>query len=154
MNTLLRVSGIGALVSFYRYIYLNQPNLTTVAGIVLVLAVGAVHAVEAPEHFEAALYLGVLFVVNPIGTLVAAIGMLRGAKSWGWTLGALICGLSALAYLFSRLFSLPGFPEAAGAWDEPWGSLALILDGLFLAGWFSVVTGLAVAFPDERGWHD
>jgi hypothetical protein len=31
MNTLLRISGIGKLVSFYGYIYLNQPRLTRLA---------------------------------------------------------------------------------------------------------------------------
>jgi hypothetical protein len=154
MNTLVRITGIGKLVSLYRYIYLNQPGLTRLAGIALVLAVGAVHLVEAPEHFEAAPYLGVLFVANAAGTLVAAVGILRGAKGWGWTLGALICGLSILAYLASRLFGLFGLPEAVGEWDEPLGSLALILEGLFLAGWFSVVTGLAVAAPEKRDWHD
>lgn len=153
MNTLLRITGISALVSFYRYIYINQPKLTTLMGIVLILGVGAVHAVEAPEHFGAAVYLGVLFIGNAVGTLVA-VGIMRGAKSWGWTLGTVISGLSPLAYLFSRLFGLPGLGEAAGGWDEPLGSLALILEGLFLAGWFSVITGLAVAFPEKRDWHD
>lgn len=154
MNTLLRITGISALVSFYRYIYLNQPKLTTLTGMVLILGVGAVHAVGSPTHFQTAAYLGVLFIANAVGTLVAAVGVLRGAKSWGWTLGAVISGLSALAYLVSRLFGLPGLGEAAGGWDEPLGSLALILEGLFLAGWFSVMTGLAVAFPDKRDWHD
>lgn len=116
MNSLLRVTGIGKLVSLYRYIYLDQPRLTTLVGIALILGVGAVHIVEAPEHFGIAVYLGVLFVVNTVGTLVAAVGILRGAKSWGWALGALISGR------------------------------------LFLAGWFSVVTGLAI--PDKRDWHD
>ncbi len=154
MNTLLRVTGIGALVAFHRYIYLNQPKLITLAGVILILGVGAVHVVEALEHFRIAVYLGMLFIVNAVGTLVAAVGILRGAKSWGWALGAVISGLSALTYLFSRLFGLPGFPEAAGAWGEPWGSLALIVEGLFLMGSFSVVTGLAVAVPDKRDWHD
>lgn len=154
MNALLRMPGFGKLVSFYKYIYLNQPQLTRLAGIALILVVGAIHLVEAPEHFRTAAYLGVLFVVNAAATLVAAVGILRGAKSWGWTLGALISGLSALAYLFSRVFGLPGLGESAGGWDEPLGSLALIVEGLFLAGWFSVVTGLAVAAPDRRTWHD
>lgn len=154
MNTLFRVTGVGKLVSFYRYIYLNQPRLTRLTGIALILAVGAVHLIEAPEYFRAALYLGVLFVSNVAATLVAAVGILRGAKGWGWTLGAAICALSAPAYLTSRLFGLPGLGEAAGGWDEPLGSLALIFEGLFLAGWFSVLTGLAVAAPDRRTWHD
>ena len=154
MNALLKWTGIGKLVSFYRYIFLNQPQLTRLAGIALVLAVGVVHLVEAPEHYEIAPYLGVLFAANFAGTLVAAVGIFRGVKSWGWTLGAVISALSLLAYPVSRLFGLPGFPEAAGEWDEPLGSLAMILEGLFLAGWFSVVTGLAVAAPDKRDWHD
>lgn len=153
-NVLLRVPGIGKVASFFRYIYLNQPGLTRLAGIALILAVGAIHAIEAPEHFRAATYLGVLFAINVAATLVAAVGILRGAKGWGWTLGAVISGLSALAYLFSRLFGLPGLGETAGGWDEPLGSLALIVESLFLAGWFSVVTGLAVAAPDRRTWHD
>lgn len=154
MSTLLRVTGIGRLVSFYGYIYLNQPGLTTLAGVALILGVGAVHLVAAPAHFEAAAYLGVLFVANFAVTLVAAVGIFRGAKVWGWTLGAVVCGLSFVAYVASRLFGLPGLGEAVGEWDEPLGSLALILEGLFLAGWFSVVTGLAVAAPDRRDWHD
>ena len=51
MNALLKWTGIGKLVSFYRYIYLNQPQLTRLAGIALVLSVGVVHLVEAPEHY-------------------------------------------------------------------------------------------------------
>jgi hypothetical protein len=154
MNTLLRITGIGRLVAFYRYIYLNQPQLTRLAGMVLALSVGAIHFIEAPERFEAAAYLGVLFAANFAGTVAAAVGIFRGAKSWGWTLGALICGLSFLSYLASRLFGLPGYAGAAGEWDEPLGTLAMILEGLFLAGWFSVITGLAVAAPDKRDWHD
>jgi hypothetical protein len=154
MGTLLRITGVGGLVSFYRHIYLNQPRLTRLAGVVLILAVGAIHLLEAPAHFEAAVYLGVLFVINFVGTLAAALGIFRGAKGWGWTLGALISVLSLLAYLASRQFGLPGFAEAAGKWDEPLGTLAMILEGLFLAGWLSVITGLAVAAPDKRDWHD
>jgi hypothetical protein len=154
MGTLLRITGVGGLVSFYRHIYLNQPRLTRLAGVVLILAVGAIHLLEAPAHFEAAAYLGVLFAINFVGTLAAAIGIFRGAKGWGWTLGALISVLSLLAYLASRQFGLPGFTEAAGKWDEPLGTLAMILEGLFLAGWLSVITGLAVAAPDKRDWHD
>jgi hypothetical protein len=54
MNTLLRITGVGRLVSFYRYIYLNQPRLTRLAGLALILAVGAIHLIETPAHFKAA----------------------------------------------------------------------------------------------------
>src|ERR687890_1481893 len=125
MRTLLRITGVGSLVSFYRHIYLNQPRLTRLAGVVLILAVGAIHMLEAPAHFEAAVYLGVLFAINFVGTLAAAIGIFRGAKGWGWTLGALISVLSLLAYLASRL-GLPAAPELAGEWSNALGSVAMI----------------------------
>lgn len=80
MNALLRITGIGSLVSLYRYVYLNQPRLTRLAGVALILAVGAIHAIEAPDHFRAAAYLGVLFAVNAAAALVAAVGILRGRK--------------------------------------------------------------------------
>jgi hypothetical protein len=154
MNTLLRVTGVGKLVSLYRYIYINQPELTRLAGIVLILALGVVHLVEIPTHYAISAYLGVLFGVNVAVTLVAAAGIQRGAKRWGWTLGALISLLSLLAYLASRLFGLPTAPELAGEWTSALGSVAMILEGTFLAGWFSVLTGLAVAAPDKRDWYD
>jgi len=154
MNTLLRITGVGRLVSFYRYIYINQPQLTRLAGIVLILAVGTVHLVEIPSHYEISQYLGVLFVLNFAGTLVAVAGILQGAKGWGWTLGALISLLSLLSYLASRLFGLPTAPELAGEWKSALGSLAKIFEGTFLAGWFSVLTGLAVAAPDKRDRYD
>jgi hypothetical protein len=154
MNSLLRITGVGKLVSFYRYIYINQPQLTRIAGILLILAVGAVHLVEIPSHYDISPYLGVLFAGNFAGTLVAAFGIWRGVKGWGWTLGAVTSSLSLLAYMASRLFGLPAAPELTGEWTSALGSLAIIFEAMFLAGWFSVLTGLAVAAPDKRDWYD
>ena len=154
MNTLFRITGVGKLVSFYRYIYINQPRLTRLVGIGLVLAVGVVHLVEIPSHYDISPYLGALFAVNFAATLVAAFGIRQGAQGWGWTLGALISSLSLLAYLVSRLFGLPEAPELAGEWTSALGSLSMILEVMFLAGCFSVLTGLAVAAPDKRDWYD
>ena len=154
MNVLLRITGVGKLVSFYRYIYINQPELTRLAGIGLILAVGVVHLVEIPSHYSISPYLGVLFAANFALTLVAAFGIGRGAKGWGWTLGALVSSLALLAYLASRLFGLPAAPELAGEWTSALGSLAMIFEGMFIAGWFTVLTGLAVAAPDKRDWYD
>lgn len=154
MNALLRITGIGKLVSFYRYIYLNGPGVTRWAGVFLVLLVGVIHLIEAPEHFQFAGYLGALFLLVFAGSVLAALGIFRGARSWGWTLGAVLSGVALVAYLISRTFGLPGLAEGAGAWDEPLGSLAMILEASFLAGYFTVISGLNVAYPDRRDWHD
>lgn len=142
------------MIDFLKITAINLPRLTRLVGIAMILAVGAIHLFEVPEHFEAATYLGVLFVANAVGSLVSAVGISRGAKSWGWTLGAVVSGLALVAYPISRFFGLPDFPEAAGAWDTPLGSLAMIFEGLFLTGYVTVLTGTVVAAPEKREWHD
>lgn len=142
------------MISFVRMTALNLPRLTAAAGVGLILAVGLIHLWETPEYFEAARYVGVLFVANFVFSLVSAVGILRGAKGWGWTLGALVSGLSLLAYLWSRALGLPDLAEAVGDWDEPLGSLAMVFESLFLAGYFAVMTGIAVPAPERRNWHD
>lgn len=154
MNTLLKMTGLGKLVSFYRYIYLNGPGVSRWAGVFLILLVALIHLIEAPEHFEFAGYLGVLFLLASAGSVVAAVGVFRGARTWGWLLGAIISAVALVAYPISRFFGLPGFSEGVGAWDEPLGSLAMIVEALFLAGYFTVITGLNVAYPERRDWHD
>ena len=142
------------MISFFRMTAVNLPRLTAAAGIGLILAVGLIHLWEAPAHFEAAPYLGVLFVANFVAPLVSAVGILRGSKGWGWSLGALVCGPSLVAYLWSRAIGLPGLAEAVGDWDEPLGTFAMMMEGLFLIGYFAVMTGIAVAAPERRYSHD
>lgn len=50
-----------------------------------------------------------------------------------------------MTYLVTRAVGLAGFEEAAGNWANPWGSFTLIVEGLYLARYFSVATGVAVA---------
>jgi hypothetical protein len=145
---------VDELISFYRHIYLNLPRITRLAGVALVLVVGLIHLVEAPEHFAAVAYLGTLFAVNFVLALASAVGIWRGSKSWGWLLGAGISAVSILAYLWSRALGLPGFPEGVGAWNTPVGSVSVIVEALFLGLYISVVTGMNVAYPDERHWDE
>ena len=69
---------------------LNLSRLTRLAGIVLILAVGLIHLVEAPGHFEVAGYLGVAFVVNFAGSWWSAftggseLGMAAGSLDRRW----------------------------------------------------------------------
>lgn len=153
MNTLLKVTGIGKLISFYRYIYFDGPGVTKFSGIGLMLLVGLIHAYELPEHYETVRYVGVSFGVLLAGTLVSALGILRGAR-WGWTLGSAISAVAIVAYAISRTLGLPGFGEAVGEWAKPLGTIVVILEALYLGLHFSIFTGLNVASPDKRDWHD
>ena len=142
------------MIYFLRSSALNLPQITRLAGILLIFAVGLIHLYKAPEHFEAATYLGVAFGINFAGSLAAAVGIFFGAKNWGWLLGAWIAGGAFIAYLVAHATGLAGFEDAVGNWANPWGSFSLIVEGLYLVGYLSVATGLAVAAPDRRNWHD
>jgi hypothetical protein len=58
------------------------------AGIALILVTGAIHLIDAPGSFGDATYKGLLFLANGIAAIVAAFGIYRGERSWGWRLGA------------------------------------------------------------------
>jgi hypothetical protein len=111
--------------------------------ILLIVAVGLVHLVGTPQHYRAAPYVGVGFVVNFIGALVAAVGLYRDVL-WGWLLGALVAGGALVMYVVSRSVGLPGFEHAVGRWTGPLGVLSLVVEGLFIAVfllWLSVRRG-------------
>jgi hypothetical protein len=101
------------------------------AGILLIVVVGIIHLIEAPEHLEEATYIGVLFLINVLFAFVSAFGIYRGAQ-WGWVLGVLVAGGAFVMYVVSRSFGLPGLDEDVGNWLEPAGILSLIVEGVFV----------------------
>lgn len=102
------------------------------AAILLIVAVGLIHLIGAPQHYMAAPYVGVGFVVNFIGALVAAVGLYRDVL-WGWLVGALVAGGALVMYVVSRSVGLPGFEHAVGRWSGPLGVLSLVVEALFIA---------------------
>lgn len=100
------------------------------AGVALIALTGLIHLIESPEYFGFATYLGLAFLVNVVGALVAAIGIYRNRMSWGWILGLIIAGGSFILYMVSRTVGLPGLTESD--WLEPMGVLSLVVEGLFV----------------------
>lgn len=108
-------------------------TMQTWAGIGLILASGAIHALGSQDMFGEVQYMGFLFVLSVIGAVVAAVGISRGER-WGWQLGALVAGGSIIAYFITRTVGFPGFRE--NSWEdfsEPMGVLSLIVEGMFVA---------------------
>jgi hypothetical protein len=101
--------------------------------IAAILGTGLILLLEARPSFDEATYKGVLFVANGIGAVVAAIGIYRDERVWGWLLGLLIAGGALLAYVASRTIGLPGLPAEPDAWLEPMGVASLVCEGLFVA---------------------
>lgn len=111
----------------------NLPRIYVWLGIFLIVVVGLIHLVDAPDSFEEAAYKGWLFCANGAGALVAAFGISRGQRLWGWNLGLLIAAGSFLGYVASRTAGLPQIPAEPDAWLEPLGVASLIAEGLFVA---------------------
>jgi len=113
---------------------MNKVNLSrglVWAGIILVLATGLIHLIEGPENYEEVAYKGILFFLNTLGAVIAAIGIYRGEKLWGWTLGLVVTAGALIMYILSRTVGLPGL-EVDDEWFEPMGVASLVVEGLFV----------------------
>ncbi len=107
----------------------TSPGKLAWMGISSIIVVGLIHLIEAPEELEEVTYLGLLFIANSLGAIVAAIGIYR-SNGWGWSLGALVAGGAFVGYVLSRTTGLPGMP--AEEWLEPLGVLSLLVEALFV----------------------
>jgi hypothetical protein len=108
-------------------------------GIALILITGLIHLVEAPENYQEVAYKGVLFYLNGAGALLAAIGIYRGQRSWGWTLGGLIAFGSIVGYIISRTIGLP-LMEVDDEWLEPLGVASLLAEAIYMGLYLYVLS--------------
>ena len=104
------------------------PRGLLLAGVVLIVLTGLIHAVEAPEYLEEEAYVGVLFIANAVGAVLVAVGLLRGGPRWAWQLGLVVAGGAFVAFILSRTTGLPSFKE--DEW-EGLGIASLIVEGGF-----------------------
>jgi hypothetical protein len=161
MTSVLRWTGLGKLISFYRYFAFNGPRVTTASGVVLLLGIAAIRLYWLTGGFPVAgypAYLAAYFALLAAAALLAAVGMVLGRRPglvrFGWTLGSLVSAVSLVMYLLSRTTGLPGVPRLVQRWDYPLGTFAMVCAALFMALHFSVLTGMNVAYPQRRQWHD
>ena len=111
---------------------MRRQKIPRLAAIALVVVVGLTHLTGTPQHYRVAPYVGVGFVANFAGALVAAVGIYRDT-TWGWVLGALVAGGALIMYVVSRSVGLPSFEHVVGRWSGPLGLLSLVVEALFLA---------------------
>jgi len=128
------------------------------AGISLIVVVGLIHLIDAPEDLEEGSYLGYLFVANFLGALAAAAGIYRGRR-WGWVLGFLVAGGAFIGFVISRTAGLPGLPVEE-EWLEPLGVLSLIVEALFVGTLLAIfarpaeeveISSAGSSTPDRKG---
>ena len=96
--------------------------------VALILGIGVIHLSMVPGEYQEAQYMGILFAINFLAAIIAAIGILR-QEVWGWALGVLIAAGSLIGYILSRTVGLPGMEIEA--WLQPLGLLSLAAEVLF-----------------------
>ncbi len=119
------------------------------AGVVLIVACGLTHLVSAPDHLEEATYIGVLFLANFVGALVAAFGIYRD-RLWGWLLGALVAGGAVVMFMVSRLIGLPAYQEHVGMWIGDSAGDRLGIPSLLVEAPLVVLAAIVVARRRNR----
>jgi hypothetical protein len=114
------------------------------AGVLLLFACALIHLISAPDHLQEATYVGVLFLANAAGALVAAFGIYRG-RLWGWLLGALVAGGAFVMFLVSRLIGLPAYQEHLGMWMGDSFGDRLGIPSLFVEAPLVVLSAIVLA---------
>ncbi len=159
MTTVLTMTGLGKLISFYRYFSFNGPKATTASGMLLALGVGAIHLYllvsdqALGRRFASPIYLDAYYGLLFACAVAAAVGIIAVPKP-GWALGSLVSAAAIMMYVASRVWGLPGLPILQGWWNYPLGTFMMALGAMFLGLHFSVLTGPNVAYPQRRDWHD
>jgi len=108
---------------------MRTSKITAAVGIALLLMIGAIHFATARDSFGDATYKGILFVANGVGSLIAAFGVARGVRTWGWGLGLLIAVSAFVGYALSRTVGLPMLPAEPDKWFEPMGIASFAAEG-------------------------
>ncbi|MGI9091609.1 MAG: hypothetical protein ACR2GG_10960 [Gemmatimonadaceae bacterium] len=126
----------------------SATNSLKLAAIALILLVGMIHFVDAPDSFSEALYKGLLFTANGVGALVAAMGIFLDRRNLGWNLGALVAGGAFVMYVISRTVGLPGL--GVDVWFEPLGILSLVAEALYIVVYMRVTTKKPLILAEDR----
>ncbi|MFL5927645.1 MAG: hypothetical protein ACJ77E_12000 [Gaiellaceae bacterium] len=99
---------------------------------VLILAIGILHAVLAPEYLSEQAYIGVLFILTAVGAAVVAPWLWFRGGRLPWLIGGLIAVCTFAGFIASRTVGLPSFKEPD--WELT-GIVSLVLEGIVFALW-------------------
>ena len=99
-----------------------------VGGAGLLVAIGLIHLIAAPGHFEQQPYVGVLFWLAAAGSFLAALGILFGIGG-AWILGAFLALSTFVGLLLATTIGLPNFSEDL---SDSLAVASLFVEGAFL----------------------
>lgn len=122
----------------------NGARTWMLAGAGLILLVGLIHLMDAPDSMSESAMKGMTFYANFAAALIAAVGIWR-RRSWGWALGMLVAAGAFVGYIVSRTVGIFGLPP--DVWLEPLGVASLVAEALFVV----VAARVLASFPRTGG---
>ena len=122
----------------------SRPLMLT--GVVLILLVGLIHLIDAPDSMTESTTKGLSFYANFVGAIVAAVGIFLH-RTWGWALGILVAAGAFIGYIVSRTVGIFGLPP--DVWMEPIGIASLVVEALFIVVALRALTGSRQESPER-----
>jgi hypothetical protein len=107
----------------------RTPRPLMLAGVALILLVGLIHLIDAPDSMSESTMKGLSFYANFVGAIVAAFGIFLH-RTWGWALGILVAAGAFVGYIVSRTVGIFGLPP--DVWMEPIGIASLVVEAFFI----------------------
>jgi hypothetical protein len=101
--------------------------------IVMLLGTAGTHVPLISEHLEEAPYVGVLFIVLSVASLVLAVLLVRWDTPLVWAASGVMTLLALVAFFASRTVGLPEIGGDIGNWSEPLGYPAVAVEALVTA---------------------
>ncbi len=113
----------------------------------LLVAIGLIHLILAPQYMQQAAYVGIGFYVTCVAAWLTAAAIVVGVR-YAWILGGLIAAGALGGLVLSITVGLPNFQDSLAA---PWATLSLLLESLFVAVYvvLAVVRRNPVLVPSE-----
>ena len=110
---------------------MNKAKLWRWVGVIAILLCGLIHLYDAPEEYQEAQYMGILFFAFFLGAFISAIGIYPGQRLWGWVLGGLISIGAIIGYLISRTVGMPLMEVEE--WGPPLAYFSIFLELIVFA---------------------
>jgi hypothetical protein len=114
-------------------------------GVLLLLAVGLVHLLDAPATYHDTRYVFWLYIALMAGTVIVAALLLHTGDARAWAAAGALSALVLAGYLLSRTTGLPGSGDDVGNWLDPLGLASVWLETalVLLSAYGAAITRMA-----------
>jgi hypothetical protein len=121
-------------------------------GFIGLLGVALIHLLDVIGKFNETPYLGAMYVLLMISTVIVAFALLHTGRPVAWIAAGALAGMTLIGYVLSRTTGLPGSTGDIGNWKEPLGLASLFVEsGMVLLSGYA----LALARREHRpGVHE